>query len=383
MATIIKNNIFNSKGIIVFTHKEKKLLSNIITSFFFKKKILQLKSLFFFSMHWGWFHKDEKDVPYIDFHLAGKGTLFFKNNNSYVINLCNRNFIDKIFIKKNFVKIYDLISISRPVKFKNIDKIFLALKNIYNKNIKLRSLVIFTITSEKLLFNNENSYSNIFDDFNKIFTNEEKEYVTLLPIYTSNTKYFLSKSEICNYLNLSKIFILPVEKEGASRVIHEALLCGLPVITYKYLQGGGLDYLNDYNSELFDNFDQIDQSILKVYNNIDKYKFDPDITRKNLSAEFQLEEFKKELIKFYNYKKVEWIDNLEGENLDRKLDGHQITLNENWIGTTNDLKDLKSLYFFIMHNLGQKPKFLTLFFIYILEKIYLTLLNIKKIIKHF
>mgnify|MGYP000921093176 FL=1 len=106
MATILKKNLNGSKGILSFTHKENKKLDNPITHFFLKNSLLEIKKNYFLSMLWGWFHENHKDVPYIDFHLAGKGTLSFKNkSNNKILDFCNRNFIDKIFKKKELNKI--------------------------------------------------------------------------------------------------------------------------------------------------------------------------------------------------------------------------------------------------------------------------------------
>ena len=133
MATILKEHIDGSKGIVSFTHKEKKKLNNIVSHFLLKKYFYEVKKKYFLSMHWGWFHENHDDIPFIDFHLASKTLLSFKSKNNIIFNFCNRNFIDKIFRVKKTQKIYDLISITRPVKFKNIDKIFKAIKKFITK----------------------------------------------------------------------------------------------------------------------------------------------------------------------------------------------------------------------------------------------------------
>ena len=45
-------------------------------------------------MHWGHYHSDVEKIDFIDFHLAGTGTVDFKNPDEiYHIPLCSRNFI--------------------------------------------------------------------------------------------------------------------------------------------------------------------------------------------------------------------------------------------------------------------------------------------------
>lgn len=376
MATIIKKKENSSKGIISFTHKEKKYFNNLITNLLLKKQIKEIKENYFFSMHWGWYHKDHKDIPLIDFHLAGKGTLNFKNTKSNLImNFCNRNFIDKKFKVKNLNKIYDIISITRPVKFKNIDKIFSALRKIYNKKIYLKVLIIFPIYSKNDL-NKKEYYTNLFEDYQKIFSPKERNYFSLMPVY-SGSLFPLSKDDICNFLNQSKLFLLPVEKEGASRVIHEALLCGVPVITCKNLKGGGLDYLNEQNSCLIDDLDRMDETILMANEKIDKFVIEEKKIREQLSAEYQVDKFKDSLKNFYKSKNIKWIDNCEFENLDRKLDSHQITLNKKWVGLSNDLKNLLSFYFFLNFIQKKKNNYLIILIIIIYERIFSIIKRIK------
>ena len=43
MATILKENLNGSKGILSFTHKENKKLDNPITHFFLKNSLLEIK----------------------------------------------------------------------------------------------------------------------------------------------------------------------------------------------------------------------------------------------------------------------------------------------------------------------------------------------------
>ena len=58
MASILKESNLNSKGVIVFTHKEKALFENKYLMRILKKELLQLKSMYFFAMHWGHYHKN-------------------------------------------------------------------------------------------------------------------------------------------------------------------------------------------------------------------------------------------------------------------------------------------------------------------------------------
>jgi len=357
MVCDLKKNKNNSKGILVFTHKEISFLTNKYFTKFLEKEISLLKNFFLIGIHWGWYKNDLLKSDNIDFHMAGKGTLSFSSEDKIlnnIIYLCNRNFIDPVFKNTNKEKIYDIITITRPVKFKNNKKIFENIKKIFLEGKKYKFLILFTVPSEKLL-KSENFYSEIFTDYNSLFNEEEKKYINLLPIFTNNSEYFLSKQMISDFLNLSKVFLLSVEKEGASRVIHEALLCGLPIITYKHLKGGGLDYLNEKNSELFEDFDKIYLSIIKILENSKNYQVDENYINQELSAENQKIKLKKYFIEFFVKKNISWEGEINFENLDRRLDGHFVEINNKLVqNKTNVIKNYQSFYKYIVSKINIK-----------------------------
>ena len=168
-------------------------------------------------------------------------------------------------------------------------------------------------------------------------------------------------------MNLSKSFLLAVEKEGASRVIHEALLCGLPIITHKRLQGGGLDYLDEKNSVLFKNFDEMYLSIIEIIENIEKYTVDEKKISEALHSKNQKKKLFVELKNLFENQKLDWNGEINFDNLDRRLDGHFIELENNLVqNRTNVIKDYKSFYKYIVSKLDLRfsfIKFLLLFFL--------------------
>ena len=70
MASILKESNLNSKGVIVFTHKEKVLFENKYLMHILKKEVLKLKSMYFFAMHWGHYHNNIETIDLIDFHYS-------------------------------------------------------------------------------------------------------------------------------------------------------------------------------------------------------------------------------------------------------------------------------------------------------------------------
>jgi hypothetical protein len=395
MATIIKERIKN-KGLIIFTHKEKNFFIKKYLNFFLKKDILDLKKNYILGMHWGWFKKNEVDISFIDFHLAGEGTLSFKNpDKNYIINLCNRNFIDKIFKKKNYTKIFDLICITRPVNFKKNEELFISANKMYKLGYNYKILLIFPMPSEKIFKNNAYFYHKLINDYNNLIAKEYRRYFTLIPIHTFDNQYIFSKEEICDFLNLSKVLILPVEREGASRVIHEALICGLPIIAYKKLEGGGKDLLDNSNSVFFEDYKDMHNQIIYMMENLGKFKYDESKYVRICSETYQIPKLKEYLKNIYLSHEGFFEDenNFNFENLDRKLDSHEITLpsnmrrktyNKNSVSgliVSNDIDDLVKFYRFLCFCNHTKISYIKMFFLFFTENIFFLLKYIKYSLK--
>jgi glycosyltransferase involved in cell wall biosynthesis len=373
MVYVLKQYKKNKKGIIIFNVDEKDFFKRKYIKFLYKKKLDLLKKKYFFLMHWSWYGFREKDIPYIDYHLAGSSTLSFENkNNNRIVDFCNRNFIDKIFQIKKTEKIYDVISIIRPVHWKNLKELFKAANQLYKKKLFYKFLIIFPMPSDKTFYSNRNTYyTKLIDDYNLYIHDKYKKYFTLIPINTFDYKYTLHKEQICNFLNLSKIFILPVRKEGASRVIHEALLCGLPVIYYKYLKGGGKDFLDKTNSVYYSTESQIYKKIIYSLKNYKRFKLNKININEKMSETFQVPRFKKFLKKLYDEDNHNFDTKIDLTELDRKLDSHKITLEKKLRKPiTNHIKNFSSFYRFISILLREKPSIIKIIFITIQENIF-------------
>ena len=200
-------------------------------------------------------NKNIEKIDLIDFHLAGPGTVIFKNpEENYHIPLCSRNFSSTLFKKKNFTKIYDIINISRPLRLKNIDEFFIVIKKMISKNFFPKVLIICPLSVD--FYQNNHNYMEIYSDYMAMFSSKERESITLMLLSPEGSPFQLSEEAISDFMNLSKVFTLFSDKEGESRVVSEALLCGLTVVVKRNIIGGAKDYLNDDNSRLFSTLDE-------------------------------------------------------------------------------------------------------------------------------
>ena len=127
MVSIIKENNKNSKGVLIFTHKERFIFEDPIDPL--KDAIETLKSEYLLGMHWGWYHENQKSVPYIDFHLAGEGTVSFRENmDTPRYTYCSRNFIPEFFVPFDCPTHYDIVTVATPVEKKKMSDLIDAIR---------------------------------------------------------------------------------------------------------------------------------------------------------------------------------------------------------------------------------------------------------------
>ncbi len=369
MVYLLSKSKKKTKGVIVFNVDEKDFFRRKIIEKIYRSEIQDLKKKYFFLMHWSWALRNERDIPHIDYHLASESGRFINRKKNKIVNFCNRNFIDKIFKEKKLTKIYDVISVIRPVHFKNLKHLFKAASQIYKKKIYPNFLVIFTINSDKEFYNSpEFFYTDLIKDYNHFIKKEHRKHFTLLPISTFNHQYQLHKEQICNFLNLSKFFILPSFEEGANRATHEALICGCPIIYYKHVIGGASDYLNHYNSISYSSENEISKKILYALKKYKKFKLNKRKIRHLLSEEYQVPKFRKFLNDIAKKDNVKIDKGIDLSELDRKLDSHKINLPKNLRAkNSNHIKNYSSFYKYIYTLLDKEPPMLKLLLIHMLE----------------
>lgn len=345
MPFILKKSNLKSKGVIVFTHKERDFLESRISVL--DNAFSELKKRYIIGMHWGHFYSSIGDIPYVDFHLAGKGTVIFNEGiKAAVIPLSSRNFIPSCFYNKHNNKCWDVINISRPITLKNLDQFFQVIKKIYKRGYMIKVLLICTCPYK--ITEKEGWYEKIYDDYLEIFSPEEKKYFTLLMLRGDGYPFPLSPQSIADFYNLSKMFAMFSDKEGESRVIAEALLCGLPVIVKKELKGGGRDYLTPENSRQFSSLDEGVEMIVDMIKNYKKFKVDTDVLKRDLSEKYTTKILEKELKKIFANLEIDFRGKIDLADLSRKLPGHFIDLPiELRRSATNDLNSNKSALIFI------------------------------------
>ena len=121
----LKSHKGDTPGVLIFSHKEYKLLFNKKSE---NKYLKKLKNNFFIGVHWGASEDDVIKNKLIDFHLSLPG-LIPENiiSSSEIVELTTRNFLSKDYKNNHLEKYYDIITIGRKVKAKRYLEFFLII----------------------------------------------------------------------------------------------------------------------------------------------------------------------------------------------------------------------------------------------------------------
>jgi glycosyltransferase involved in cell wall biosynthesis len=340
MPFILKEPYQQSKGVIVFTHKERRFLESPFP--ILKETVEKLRERYVIAMHWGHFHTDVDLVPFVDFHLAGEGTLTFKKGVQVRrIPLCSRNFIAGCFHDTPAVKQWDILCIARPLKLKNLDELLSVVRAIYDRGVLLKVLLICPAPSQ--MDERDGWYAALEDDYWRLFSEAERSHFSLMMLRGDGYPFPLSQEAMASYYNASKVFTLFSDQEGESRVIAEALLCGLPVVVKAHLRGGGRDYLTAENSKQFSTLDEACNIFIELLSNYPRYRFETLPLQRQLSEVYTAETLQREIAKVFDETGIPFAGPMDLVGLDRKLPSHHISLPLSLRSSvTNDLNSLRS-----------------------------------------
>lgn len=270
MAHIFKHPTSTHRGILVFTHKEipywKQHLPQII------EEVWKIRRSYFIGVHYGVLSNVVAE-PFQDFVMGRESTVRVHGRQIFRIPFNSRAFTPVCFQPDSKVKKHwDIINISRVPKVKNLDIFLRAIKQIYLSGRKFRVLLVVPSSSNE---SPQHAFTNIVQTYHEMFSEGERELFTLMRLSPELSFLGLPQETIAYFYNSSRVFTLLSAAEGESRVIHEALLCGLPVVVYANLQGGGRDYLNNSNSVQFGDFKDVAAALAFAVENHARLSFDP------------------------------------------------------------------------------------------------------------
>ena len=162
--------------------------------------------------------------------------------------------------------------------------------------------------------------NDIYDRYLNMFSYEEREHFTFLFLRSEGHPKNIPSSTIAHFLNSSKIFTIFSHMEGPNKSIHEALLCGLPVVlNEKY--GKYLTYLNSTNSVFYKDVEDAANIFTKILDNYDDHIYEVEPYEKELSEVYTNDVLKKEILKVFPNEKLDFDSDTNFKSLSFNLIG--------------------------------------------------------------
>src|SRR3954452_11735742 len=259
---ILKDRAPSSKGIVVFTHKERSVIDDGGATL--SPILEEFREHYLVAMHWGHYAAGVEEIPWVDVHLAARGTISFAPGvRTPRIPLASRNFIPSIFNDRGGARRWDVLSVARPLHVKKLDQLLRSIRIAYDRGHRIRALLL--CPWGPVMTKSDGWYTGIWNDYVEMFSPEERELVTVLMLGPGGYRSLVSSTYRADLYNDSKSFALFSDQEVESRVVAEALLCGLWILAKSHVRGGAGDYLNDGNSRRFSTLDEAADALIELH----------------------------------------------------------------------------------------------------------------------
>jgi len=245
MAIVLKPVIGDSKGLVVFTHKERRFLD--LAAPVLGEEIRRLRGRFVVLMHWGSYVEKPPLLPAVDAHVCRDSAVVFADPTVRRIPMNSAMFTPAYFRPRNLEKQWDVISITRPLRQKRTGELFACLRYALDRR---PGTTAFVLSAGPAKMDDPRCENDLHERYVEMFTEAERDRFTFVSL-RSNAMFPFPRRDIAFFYNSSRVFTLFSDMEGESRVIKEALACGLPVLVKRHLLGGGRDFLTNENSALF------------------------------------------------------------------------------------------------------------------------------------
>jgi len=233
-----------------------------------------------------------------DFYFASNQFDMKEIKHVLKIPLVSRNFIPKCFYNRRQEKYWDILCVARNIKVKNLDLFLKSIRKIYDLGYDFKVLLISPENRDQDQ-DPKKFYISLMNDYYKLFSDNERQNFSILRLSSEIGFPGLSSEVMSQFYNSSKIFSLFSNAEGGSKVISEALLCGLPVVVKDDLEGGGRDFLSKDNSILFSSFENAYESLIQAVENFNLFNIENETLCQNLSEEFSVEKLKEYFKKLF------------------------------------------------------------------------------------
>ncbi|WP_425395011.1 glycosyltransferase [Aeoliella sp.] len=238
------------------------------------------------GIHFGWVQPAGFRLPpWASFYFAHDGLV--QNQHAYRIPLVSANFTPDYFVPNPEVpKYWDLIYIARNSRHKKLEEFFQCVRNIYDAGRDYKVLLI--CRTDGTNSNSTIAFRDLAGTYYRLFSPAERERFTLLGL-SSELRYLgMSQRQLVYFYQSSKVATLFSSREGTPKMISEALLCGLPVVVNRSLEGGGRRHLNKSNSVQFSGYSNAHLAVIEAVENHRQLQPSSQRMRGVLSEEFSL-----------------------------------------------------------------------------------------------
>lgn len=353
----LKPPVDDSPGLLMFTHKERPYFLDPPPAL--ERRIRRLKERYVLGLQWGAYHEDVGATPFVDFQMACPGTVQFRADADVRhVPLCSRDFTPDRFRPMDVPTRWDVLSVGHPIRIKRMSELLDVVRMCYDAGHKLDVLLVCAIPDAPARLTGYWD-TEFFEKYREQFTDAEREHIQLAaPIEAEfgDRPLHPIPNEVFPYLyNASSGFALFSKEEGQSKVIHEALCCGTPVVVREGLRGGGRDHLDDTNSLQFGTLAEARDAFIALHERGEELAFDPTDLRRRLCESYTVRAFERELERVYADLGHELRGELETTDLAFKLGGHTLTLRpELRSGNTNDLRSRRAFLVYAGELLGRE-----------------------------
>ncbi|HBW97380.1 MAG TPA: hypothetical protein DEF74_03625 [Pseudoalteromonas sp.] len=259
MTIILKKSKNNEKGIILVSHRE--LLLYKFFKYYKGAGYIELKENYYLLLHVGAYFRKFKVPGWVDFVYTtpsnvGLGRVELSKK---FINVCSRDVLPKQFNNKESDREIDCIYIANNSKNKRAREFFELVESA--PELKFMLVLSYGLGTDRNKFDLQ-----LVDD---ILAYQKKlgpktNLVFIDAKHKPDGTYSINRTDISNYLSMSKVYIHFCRREGESRSIGEALSAGCYVYKHEELIGGANDILHDKNSDSFIDIHELGYKVTKL-----------------------------------------------------------------------------------------------------------------------
>lgn len=334
-----------SKGILVLTHKELPQVPDHVPEM--RRVLDALRQHYVVAAHYGWFQDAYEPPAWVDFHFAPRTTVRFARPEAVrALPFNSSHFTPACFRPRPTEKQWDVIAVTRPVAFKNTDRLLRALRILKTRRPQSRALVICSSSTQS---KRANLTGELLRQYETDFTFNERQDIVLLVSRTAVTPFAFPRRDLAWLYSASRTFALFSDQEGGAKAVKEAMLCGLPVVLNRQLRGGGLEFCNESNSRLFTTETEAAEAMLELLTRPEGLILDTTELARQASETHTIPRLLDALAALYAELGLPWDGAVDTEDLSMKLPSHspELVPHDLKSGWTSDLRAPSAMLTFL------------------------------------